>query len=121
MPDTIRITGGSFWAHPQRGGFRTAAIAVTTITIVNAITALRLNNDGRLHDHLADMHPVITMKIVHVVAAIPINRDIINAIIPSLAAPPYIDNRIASRRICCIGPSPKVDDCSRSIIDTGEG
>ena len=39
MPDTIRITGGSFWAHPQRGGFRTAAIAVTTITIVTAITA----------------------------------------------------------------------------------
>ena len=39
MPDTIRITGGSFWAHPQRGGFRTAAIAVTAITIVTAITA----------------------------------------------------------------------------------
>jgi signal transduction histidine kinase len=33
MPDTIRITGGSFWAHPQRSGFRTAVITAITTTI----------------------------------------------------------------------------------------
>ena len=40
MPDTIRITGGSFWAHPQRSGFRTAVIIVVTAAITTTISPL---------------------------------------------------------------------------------
>jgi signal transduction histidine kinase len=40
MPDTIRITGGSFWAHPQRGGFRTAVVIAVTAAVTTTIGTL---------------------------------------------------------------------------------
>jgi signal transduction histidine kinase len=47
MPDTIRITGGSFRARPQRGGFHTAAIIVASaITTTIGPLAARAETAG---------------------------------------------------------------------------
>src|SRR5437763_16922549 len=46
MPDTIRITGGSLRAHPQRSGFRTAVSAAIATTISPALARAAPASDG---------------------------------------------------------------------------
>jgi signal transduction histidine kinase len=62
MPDTIRTSGGGHQAHPRRGGFRFAAVALASAVLAIAGTAVRPQPSATA-DHAPDGPSVVATYI----------------------------------------------------------